>query len=399
MAGFCATLDRVLPSPTIAMTQRARDLKASGRDILSLTAGEPDFDTPAHIADAAVEAIRAGHTRYTAVDGIAPLKDAVCAKWRRDYGLVVAPDQVSVGTGGKQVIYNALMATLNPGDEAIILAPYWVSYPDMVRLAGGSPVVLPPTEGFRLDIRAIADAITPRSKWIILNAPGNPSGVVYTRQELLAVAELMRAHPQLRVMSDDIYEEITYGAAFETLSALAPDVADRVLTVNGVSKAHAMTGWRIGYGVGAPDLIAAMRKLQSQSTSNPCSIAQHAALAALTGPDGHLARYRAAYRARRDVIVAGLNRCKGIVCDPPQGAFYAFADVRGCLGGVSAAGRALRGDEDLAMAWLEEAGVGTVFGSAFGAPGFIRLSFAASDAVIEEALRRIEAFCAGIARP
>ncbi|PIE09338.1 MAG: aspartate aminotransferase [Rhodobacterales bacterium] len=387
-----ATLDKVKPSPTIAMTQAARDLAASGRDVLSLTAGEPDFPTPPDVAEAAIEAIRAGKTRYTAVDGILELKEAVAAKWRADYGLTITPEQVSVSGGGKQVLFNALMATLDPGDEVIIPAPYWVSYPDMTVLCGGTPVVVPTRmeDGFRLQAADLAAAITARTKWLILNSPGNPTGAVLSRAELEAIAEVLRAHPHVHVICDDIYEAITFGVPFLTLTQVAPDLAERVLVVNGVSKGHAMTGWRIGYGVGPAPLIAMMRKVQSQSTSNPCSIAQWAAVAALTGPQDHLERQRAAYEARRGLVMEGLRACKGIVCADPDGAFYAFANIEACLGTRFAT------DEDFAMALLEEQGVGTVFGSAFGAPGHLRISFATSEEVLREALARLQAFCAAL---
>lgn len=396
MSFLSATQARVQPSPTIAMTQLARDLAAQGHDILSLTAGEPDFDPPAHVAVAACDAIAAGHTRYTAVDGIVPLKEAIAQGWHARTGLRATPDQISVGTGGKQVLFNALMATLDPGDEVVILAPYWVSYPDMVRLAGGQPVIVPPTPGFRPDIDAIARALSPRSKWLILNTPSNPTGVVWSRADLEALAALMRAHPHLHLMSDDIYDAITYEQPQTAFCAVAPDLAGRVLAVNGVSKAHAMTGWRIGTAVGPAPLIGAMRKIQGQSTSNPCSVAQYAALAALSGPQDHLAERAQIYRSRRDALVAGLNRCAGLSCAAPGGAFYAFVDVAQCLGGHSPAGAALTTDEDLAVALLREAGVGTVFGAAFGAPGHLRLSFATSQEVLDAAVARLQAFCAAL---
>lgn len=397
MTQLSATLARVAPSPTIAMTQLARDMAADGGDVLSLTAGEPDFPTPPHVAEAAIAAIRAGKTRYTAVDGVAELKTAIVDKWRGDYGLAISPDQVSVGTGGKQVIFNALLATLNPGDEVIIPAPYWVSYPDMVRLCGGTPVIVPCDEAFRLTPEAFAAALTPRSRWVILNAPGNPSGALYARDQLAALMQIIGGHDRVGLLSDDIYEAITYEAAFVTPTEVAPHLADRVLTVNGMSKGHAMTGWRIGYGVGQSDLIAAMRKIQSQSTSNPCSIAQWAAVAALTGPQDHIAQYLTAYRHRRDLVVAGLNACEGITCAVPEGAFYVLPSVAGLLGKRSPAGQMLTDDEALAMALLREEGVATVFGSAFGAPGHLRLSFAASDQTLRAAVERVVRFCAGCA--
>lgn len=371
------------------MTEAARALRVAGRDVLSLTAGEPDFPTPPHVVAAAKVAIDTGETRYTAVDGIAPLKEAVVAKWADDYGLTIAPAQVSVSGGGKQVIYNALRASLDPGDEVIIPAPYWVSYPDMVRLCGGVPVVVPTYGDFRLTAAALAGAITERTKWVILNSPCNPTGAVLSATDLADLAGVLRLHPHVNAICDDIYEAIVFdGAEFATLSAVAPDLAGRILTVNGVSKAHAMTGWRIGYGVGPEPLIAAMRKVQSQTTSNPCSVSQWAALAALTGPQDHLERQRQAYQVRRDLVLEGLAACKGVRCARPDGAFYAFANIGVCLG------ERFTTDEDFALALLKEEGVGTVFGSAFGAPGHLRLSFATSDDTLRAALARLQRFCA-----
>lgn len=393
-------LAQIAPSPTIAMTQMARDLKEAGRDVISLSAGEPDFDTPAHIAEAGMAAIREGQTRYTAVDGIAPLKEAICAKMADDHGIEARPEMVSVSGGGKQVLYNALMASLDPGDEVLIPAPYWVSYPDMVRLAGGVPVILPcPQEdGFKLTPERLRAALTKRSKWLILNSPSNPTGAAYSAAEIGALMEVVRAQDGLHVLSDDIYEKILFdGAEFATPAQIAPDLAPRILTMNGMSKGYAMTGWRIGYGVGPEALIRAMGKVQSQSTSNPCTISQWAALAALTGPQDHIARFGAAFARRRDLVVAGLNAAEGITCATPRGAFYVYPSIAGCLGKTSAGGRAIASDEDFAMALLEEEGVATVFGAAFGLSPHIRISYATSDALLEEAMARIGRFCAGLA--
>lgn len=398
MAFLSDAIARVKPSPTIAMTGRARELAAAGRDIIALSAGEPDFDTPGHIREAAKAAIDAGHTRYTAVDGIPELKRAICDKFRRENGLDYRPAEVTVGTGGKQVLYNALMATLNPGDEVIVPAPYWVSYPDMMRLAGGTPVAVAcgMAQGYKLTPAQLEAAITPRSKWLILNSPSNPTGAVYDASELAALAAVVARHPQLWVMTDDIYEHLVFdGLAAPTIAAVAPGLRDRVLIVNGVSKAYAMTGWRIGYGAGPADLIEAMGTLQSQSTSNPCSIAQHAALAALTGPQDYIAASRAVFGRRRDLVVAGLNGCEGIDCPMPRGAFYVYPSIRGLIGTVSAGGTRIADDEAFANALLEETGVAVVFGAAFGLGPHFRVSYATSEARLEEAVARIRRFCSG----
>lgn len=397
--GFLSdNLTRVQPSPTIAMTARAAQMRAEGRDVIGLSAGEPDFDTPAHIRTAAKAAIDAGHTRYTAVDGMPALKAAIAEKFRRENGLDYTPGQISVATGGKQVLYNALMATLNPGDEVIIPAPYWVSYPDMVRLAGATPVIVecPAEDGFRLTPARLRAAITPRTKWLILNSPSNPSGAGYDRAAMAALCAVVLEAPQLWVLADDIYEHLVFdGFEFVTAAQVEPRLKDRVLTMNGVSKAYAMTGWRIGYGAGPETLIRAMAKLQSQSTSNPCSISQHAALAALEGPQDYITESRAAFQRRRDLVVAGLRRCRGLDCPTPQGAFYVYPSMAGLIGTVSAGGTRIDNDEAFATALLDEAGVAVVFGAAFGLSPHFRISYAASDAILTEALARIEAFCAG----
>jgi aspartate aminotransferase len=399
MAFLSDKLARVKPSPTIAVSALAAELKAAGRDVIALGAGEPDFDTPEHIKAAARAAIDAGRTKYTAVDGIAELKEAVCEKFRRDNGLSCTPAQVSVGSGGKQVLYNALMATLNEGDEVIIPAPYWVSYPDMVRLAGGVPVVVPagPEAGFRLTPARLEAAITPRTRWLILNSPANPTGAGYSRTELKALTDVLMRHPHVLVLSDDIYEHLVFdGFEFCTPAEVEPGLKERTLTVNGVSKAYAMTGWRIGYGAGPEELIAAMRKIQSQSTSNPCSISQWAAVAALTGPQDFLGEWRAVFRRRRDLVVEALKAAPGLDCPVPQGAFYVYPSIAGCIGRTSPGGTVISDDEAFARALLEEEGVAVVFGAAFGLSPHIRVSYATSDEALEEACARIRRFCAGL---
>ena len=393
------TLSRVKPSPTVAVTQLARELAAAGRDIIGLGAGEPDFDTPDNIKAAAIAAIEAGKTKYTAPDGIPELKEAVCAKFARENGLSYTPAQISVSTGGKQVLYNALMATLNPGDEVIIPAPYWVSYPDMVRLGGGEPVIVEGAEaaGFRITPEQLEAAITPNTKWFIFNSPSNPTGAGYDRAALTALTEVLMRHPHVWVMSDDMYEHLAYdGFEFASPAQVEPGLYDRTLTVNGVSKAYAMTGWRIGYAGGPEELIGAMRKVQGQSTTNPCSISQWAAVEALNGPQDFLAERAAVFRQRRDMVVDRLNACAGITCATPEGAFYVYPSVAGCLGKTSKGGRRINSDEDFCTALLEEEGVAVVFGAAFGLSPHFRVSYAASDAQLTGACDRIERFCAGL---
>ncbi len=394
-----ATLDRVKPSPTVALTGLVAELKAEGRDIIGLGAGEPDFPTPENIREAGKRAIDSGKTRYTAVDGIAELKSAIADKFARENGLTYTREQISVASGGKQVLYNALMATLNPGDEVIIPAPYWVSYPDMVRLAGGNPVIIEagPEAGFRITPEQLDAAITPKTKWLIFNSPSNPTGAGYAPDALRALTEVLERHAHVWVMSDDMYEHIAFpGFDFRTPAQVAPALYDRTLTVNGVSKAYAMTGWRIGYAGGPESLIAAMRKIQSQSTSNPCSISQWAAVEALTGPQDYIAESVAAFQRRRDLVVSGLNACDGIICAEPEGAFYVYPSIAGCIGKTSAGGAAIATDEDFCRALLEETGVAVVFGAAFGVSPAFRVSYAASDDVLAEALGRIRDFCAGL---
>ncbi|SES31425.1 aspartate aminotransferase [Tranquillimonas rosea] len=394
-----ATLARVKPSPTVAMSSLAADLRAQGRDIIPLSAGEPDFDTPQNVKDAAKAAIDAGHTKYTQVDGLPELKRAICDKFRRDNGLDFAPGQISVGTGGKQMLYNALMATLDPGDEVIIPAPYWVSYPDMVLLGGGTPVTVPCRieDGFKLTPEALEASITPRTKWLMFNSPSNPTGAAYTRAEVEALCAVFRRHPHVWILSDDIYEHLVFGDfEFTTPAQVAPDLYDRTLTVNGVSKAYAMTGWRIGFAAGPAELIGGMRKIQSQSTSNPCSISQHAAIEALTGPQDFLAENRALFERRRDLVVSLLNEAPGLSCPVPDGAFYVYPSIAGCLGKTSKGGATIDTDEAFATALLEETGVALVFGAAFGVSPNIRISYAASDDALRDACERIASFCAGL---
>lgn len=399
MRFLSATLDRVRPSPTVAMTGRVAELRAAGRDVIGLSAGEPDFDTPEHIKEAAIRAIREGRTKYTAVDGIAELKQAVCAKFARDNGLDYRPAQVSVGNGGKQVIANALTATLEPGDEVVIPAPYWVSYPDMVRLAGGTPVFVeaPAGAGFKITPAQLDAAITERTKWVILNSPSNPTGAAYTAAELRGLTAVLMRHPHVHVLSDDIYEHLTYdGFGFATPAQIEPGLYDRTLTVNGVSKAYCMTGWRIGFAAGPEPLIAAMGTLQSQSTSNPCSISQYAALAALEGPHDFVAAHNRAFVRRRDHVAGRLNAIEGIACPVPQGAFYVYPTIEGLIGRTTPAGTTIRDDEGFARALLDEAGVAVVFGAAFGLSPAFRVSYAACDETLEAACDRIARFCAGL---
>ncbi|SDZ75938.1 pyridoxal phosphate-dependent aminotransferase [Rubrimonas cliftonensis] len=400
MAFLSDALARVQPSPTVAITQMARDLKAQGRDVIALSAGEPDFDTPEHIKQAARDAIDRGETKYTAPDGIPELKAAICAKFARENGLSYTPEEAMVSTGGKQVLFNALVATLNPGDEVIIPAPYWVSYPDMTRLAGGEPVIVPAAleTGFKLTPAALGAAITPRTKWFIFNSPSNPSGAGYSATELKALTDVLERHPHVWVMTDDMYEHIAYpGFDFATPAQVAPALRDRTLTVNGVSKAYAMTGWRIGYCAGPKRLVDAMRKVQTQSTTNPCSISQWAALAALEGPQDYIAESRAAFLRRRDLVVAGLNAADGLACPTPEGAFYVYPSCAGAIGRRAPSGRPIDDDEAFCAALLEAEGVAVVHGAAFGLSPHFRVSYAAADAVLAEACARIQRFCAGLA--
>ncbi|MDJ0823607.1 MAG: pyridoxal phosphate-dependent aminotransferase [Paracoccaceae bacterium] len=399
MTFLSQSLARVQPSPTVAVTQLARELQAAGRDIISLGAGEPDFDTPDNIKAAAIAAIHAGKTKYTAPDGIPELKEAICAKFARENALTYQPSQISVSTGGKQVLFNALMATLNPGDEVIIPAPYWVSYPDIVRLAGGTPVIVETSAaaGYKITPEQLQAAITPKTKWFLFNSPSNPTGAGYAWEALKGLTDVLMAHRHVWVMSDDMYEHLTYdGFTFCTPAEVEPGLYDRCLTVNGVSKAYAMTGWRIGYAGGPEPLITAMRKMQSQSTTNPCSISQWAAVEALNGPQDFLAERGAAFLRRRDLVVAGLNACQGITCPVPEGAFYVYPSIEGCIGKTSAGGQRIETDEDFCTALLEETGVAVVFGAAFGLSPAFRISYATSDEALTEACARIARFFDGL---
>ena len=399
MSFLSATLSRVQPSPTIAMTGKVAELRAAGRDIIALEAGQPDFDTPEHIKDAAKAAIDTGKTKYTVVDGAPDLKAAIIAKFKRDNNLTYSADQITVSTGGKQVLYNALMATLNLGDEVIIPAPYWVSYPDMVRLGGGTPVVVECgiENSFKLTPDQLEAAITPNTKWFIFNSPSNPTGAGYSWDELKALTDVLLRYPHVWVMTDDMYEHLAYdGFLFCTPAQVEPQLFDRTLTVNGVSKAYCMTGWRIGYAGGPNHLIAAMRKVQSQSTSCPSSISQAASVEALNGPHDFITANNFAFKRRRDLVVGLLNEIDGVDCPTPEGAFYVYPSIKGLIGKTSAGGRKIETDEDFAFALLEESGVAIVFGAAFGLSPYFRVSYAEDDAVLEQACRRIQDFCKGL---
>ncbi len=399
MAFLADSLARIKPSATIAVTNKARELKAAGRDVIGLGAGEPDFDTPDNIKEAAIRAIREGKTKYTAVDGIPELKAAIAAKFKRENNLTYAPNQITVGTGGKQVLYNALMATLNPGDEVIIPAPYWVSYPEIVALGGGTPVEIvgPQEQGFKIGAAALEAAITPKTKWLILNSPSNPTGAGYTRAELRALADVLLRHPQVWIMTDDMYEHLVFdGFEFATIAEVEPKLFDRTLTVNGVSKAYAMTGWRIGYAGGPVELIKAIGTIQSQSTSNPSSISQWAAVEALNGPQDYIPKNAEIFKKRRDLVVSMLNQANGIVCPNPEGAFYVFPSCAGTLGKTTAGGKLLKTDEDFVTALLEEEGVAVVQGSAFGLAPYFRISYATSTEALEDACTRIQRFCGNL---
>ena len=400
MTFLSATLSRVKPSPTIAVTTKAQELKAAGRDVIGLGAGEPDFDTPQNIKDAAIAAIAAGKTKYTAPDGIIELKQAICAKLLRDNELTYSPDQVSVGTGGKQILYNALMATLNPGDEVVIAAPYWVSYPDMVLLAGGTPVIATASSqtNYKLTADQLEAAITPKTKWFIFNSPSNPTGAGYNREELKELTDVLVSHPHVWVMTDDIYEHLMYDDfEFVTPAQLEPRLYERTLTCNGVSKAYAMTGWRIGYAAGPKELIGAMRKIQSQSTSNPCTISQWASVEALNGPQDFLAENNKTFVRRRNLVVDMLSAIEGMTCPVPEGAFYVYPSIGGLIGKTTPDGTIIENDAVFATKLLEDTGVAVVFGAAFGLSPNFRVSYATSDAALKEACTRIQTFCATLA--
>ncbi|HEY8263315.1 MAG TPA: pyridoxal phosphate-dependent aminotransferase [Methyloceanibacter sp.] len=392
-------LERVKPSPTMAITAKAREMKAAGFDVIGLGAGEPDFDTPDNVKQAAIEAIKRGETKYTAVDGIPELKRAIVSKFQRENGLTYKPSEITVGSGGKQVLYNALLATLNPGEEVIIPSPYWVSYPDIVLLAGANPVIVETREedGFKLTAKALAAAITPKTKWFIFNSPSNPTGAAYTRDEIKVLTDVLVKHPQVWVLSDDIYEHLVYDDfKFTTPAQVEPKLKDRTLTMNGVSKAYSMTGWRIGYGGGPEPLIKAISTLQSQSTSNPCSISQWASVEALEGPQDFLKDWVKSFQERRDLVVSMLNQAKGIHCPKPEGAFYVYPSCKGVIGRTSREGTKIATDEDFATALLKEEGVAVVHGAAFGLSPFFRISYATGIEALEEACRRIQRFCANV---
>jgi aspartate aminotransferase len=399
MAFISDALSRIKPSPTIGISNVAREMKAAGKDVIALSAGEPDFDTPQHIKDAAIAAIQRGETKYTAVDGIPELKAAICRKFERENGLKYKPSQVTVGTGGKQVLFNALVATINPGDEVIIPAPYWVSYPDIVSFAGGTPVPLPTKaeHGFKLQPADLEKAITKKTKWFIFNSPSNPSGAAYSRGELKKVTDVLVKHPHVWVLTDDMYEHLVYDDfKFATPAQVEPSLYERTLTMNGVSKAYCMTGWRIGYGAGPEPLIKAMGTLQSQSTTNPSAISQWAALAALDGPQDFIPKHNQSFKSRRDLIVSMLNQAKGIKCPTPEGAFYVYPSCAGTLGMTSPSGKKIENDEDFAKELLATEGVAVVHGAAFGSSPAFRISYATSEKELEEAGKRIQRFCGNL---
>jgi aspartate aminotransferase len=398
--GFLAdSLKRIKPSATIAVTDKARALKAAGRDVIGLGAGEPDFDTPANIKQAAIKAIERGETKYTNIDGIAELKAAIARKFKRENGLDYKPSQITVGTGGKQVLYNAFCATLNPGDEVVIVAPYWVSYPEMVLLAGGEPVVVTTRleDGFKMKPEALARAITPKTKWVLLNSPSNPTGAAYTRKELQALTDVLMQHPHVWVLTDDMYEHLVYDEfVFTTPAQIEPKLYERTLTLNGCSKAYCMTGWRIGYAGGAEPLIKAMATIQSQSTSNPTSISQWAAVEALDGPQDFIAKHNKVFKERRDLVVSMLNQANGLQCPKPEGAFYVYPFCKGAIGKTAPSGKKIANDEDFVTELLEAEGVAVVQGSAFGLGPAFRISYATKTENLEEACRRIQRFCGNL---
>ena len=399
MAFLADALSRVKPSATIAVAQKARELTAKGRDVISLGAGEPDFDTPDNIKNAAIEAIRRGETKYPPVSGIMPLREAVAAKFKRENNLTYKPEQTIVGTGGKQILFNAFMATLNPGDEVVIPSPYWVSYPEMVAICGGKAVFADTTidNGFKLTAEALEKAITPRTKWLVMNSPSNPSGAAYTADELKALAKVLLRHPHVWTLTDDMYEHLTYGDfVFHTLAEVEPALYERTLTMNGVSKAYAMTGWRIGYAAGPIQLIKAMDTIQGQQTSGTCTIAQWAAVEALNGPQDFVARNKAIFQARRDLVVSMLNQARGITCPTPEGAFYVYPSCAGLIGRKAPSGKVIATDEDFVTELLEAEGVAVVHGSAFGLGPNFRISYATSEALLEEACVRIQRFAGSL---
>ena len=394
-----AALARVKPSATLAADAKARELKALGRNVISLAAGEPDFDTPDNIKEAAIKAIREGKTKYTNVDGIPELKEAIVAKFQRENGLTYKTSQVNVSPGGKPVIWNAMLSTLNPGDEVIIPTPYWVSYWDIVLLAGGTPKAVATSDatGFKLQPADLEAAITPKTKWVFLNSPSNPSGAAYTKEELRGIADVLLRHPHVWILTDDMYEHLVFGDfQFWTIAQVEPALYDRTLTMNGVSKAYAMTGWRIGYAAGPEALIKSMAKVMSQTTSNPASISQWAAVEALNGTQEFIKPNAKLFEARRDLVVSMLNQANGIVCPTPEGAFYVYPSVEKLLGKTSPSGKVITNDQDFAVELLEQEGVSVVFGAAFGLSPFFRISYATSNAVLEDACTRIQRFCANV---
>ena len=396
MSLLVSRLDRIQPSPTIGVTQKARALVAAGKDVIGLGAGEPDFDTPDHVKEAAIAAIRKGDTKYTDVDGTPGLKRAICDKFKRENGLDYKPEQISVGVGGKQILFNAFMCTVEAGDEVIVPAPYWVTYPDIVKLCEGTPVFVACGENaqYKLSAEALEAAITPRTKWLVLNSPSNPTGAVYSRKELKALAEVLLRHPQVHVMTDDMYEHLLYdGEEFATIAEVEPKLYERTLTVNGVSKAYAMTGWRIGYCGGPVPLIKSMAKLQSQSTSNPTSVSQAAAVAALSGSLDFIAERNAEFKKRRDICVDLLNKAPGLTCAKPGGAFYVYPSCAGAIGKKTPDGSAIRSDTDFVTYLLESVGVAVVQGEAFGLSPAFRISYATRTDLVEEACRRIQRAC------
>jgi aspartate aminotransferase len=399
MAFLADALSRVKPSATIAVSQKARELKAKGRDVIGLGAGEPDFDTPDNIKNAAIDAIRRGETKYPPVSGIAPLREAIAKKFKRENNLDYRPEQTIVGTGGKQILFNALMATLNPGDEVVIPRPYWVSYPEMVAICGGTSVYAETSidNGFKLTPAALEKVITSKTKWLIFNSPSNPSGAAYTEAELRAVADVLMKHPNVWVLTDDMYEHLTYGDfTFRTIAEVEPKLYERTLTMNGVSKAYAMTGWRIGYAAGPIQLIKAMDMIQGQQTSGACTIAQWASVEALNGPQDFVAKNKAIFQNRRDLVVSMLNQARGIACPVPEGAFYVYPSCAALIGKKAASGKVIGTDEDFVTELLEAEGVAVVHGSAFGLGPNFRISYATSEELLEEACIRIQRFTASL---
>ncbi len=399
MAFIADALDRVKPSATIAVTQKARDLKAKGREIISLSVGEPDFDTPDNVKEAAIAAIRRGETKYTPVSGIVPLREAVARKFKRENNLDYRPAQTIVGTGGKQILFNAFLATCNPGDEVVIPAPYWVSYPDMVLIAGGTPVIVQTSleNNFKLQAEDLERAITPRTKWVLLNSPSNPSGAAYTRAEMKALTDVLMRHPDVWVLTDDIYEHLVYGDfVFCTPAEVEPNLVDRTLTMNGVSKSYAMTGWRIGFAAGPDRLIKAMDMLQGQQTSGACSIAQWASVEALDGPQDFIPMSRKVFEGRRDLVVSMLNQAKGLQCPSPEGAFYVYPSCADLIGKTAPSGKRIETDEDFVTELLDAEGVAVVHGSAFGAGPNFRISYATSNDLLEAACVKIQNFSAAL---